>query len=84
MIFDEHKALKEEDAIRICHEVSSSKVRLYYIQPADSRKQILLQTNDFIPGSIGYELNVRREGERGPEDHDYFSITRKFVRKVEK
>lgn len=85
VIFDEHTALKEEDAIRICREASSSKVRLYCIQPAaDSRKQILLQTNDFVPGSIGYELNVRREGKRGPEDYDYFSIIRKFVRRIEK
>ncbi len=85
VIFDEHTALKEEDAIRICREASSSKVRLCCIQPAaDSRKQILLQTNDFVPGSIGYELNVRREGKRGPEDYDYFSIIRKFVRRIEK
>lgn len=85
VIFDEHTALKEEDAIRICHEASSSKVRLCCIQPAaNSRKQILLQTNDFVPGSIGYELNVRREGKRGPEDYDYFSIIRKFVRRIEK
>lgn len=85
VIFDEHTALKEEDAIRICLEASSAKVRLCCIQPAaDSRKQVLLQTNDFVPGSIGYELNVRREGKRGPEDHDYYSIIRKFVRKIEK
>ena len=85
VIFDEHTALKEEDAHRICRESSTSKVRICCIDPAaDSKKQLLLQTNDFVPGSIGYELNVRREGKKGAEDYDYFSIIRKFVRKLEK
>lgn len=85
VIFDEHTALKEEEAARICRESSTSRVRICCIDPAaDSERQLLLQTNDFVPGSMGYELNVRREGKKGAEDYDYFSIIRKFVRKLER
>ena len=59
-------------------------IRFIAINDGYDSADTLNQTNDFVPGSIGYELNVRREGKRGPEDYDYFSIIRKFVRKVEK
>ncbi len=67
IMFDRNTALHPMDAMRICKQMSEKhKVHLVCLNPAvNSRFEPLMQTNDFITGSIGFKMNsYEKDNER--------------------
>jgi hypothetical protein len=79
VMFDRNTALHPMDAVRICRQAGKKHGnRVICNDPAaDSRYELLMQTNDFITGSIGFMIN-------NPEKNNdrFFKIIEKFTKEM--
>lgn len=81
VMFDQNTALHPLDAIRICRQ-AGKKHGSHVIcndPAADSSYEMLMQTNDFITGSIGLKIN-------NPEKNNdrFFKIIEKFTKEMKR
>lgn len=81
VMFDKNTALQPINAVKICRQAGKKHGNQVICNDpaADSRYELLMQTNDFVTGSIGFKMN-------SPEKNSdrFFKVIENFTKEIRK